>query len=225
MRLRMLYAAKWMNRSGVMARCRAPTLAYVLAAWCAGTPAAAALTHYDDESSWRAAAGATTTIGVPNIPQGAISMPQLGLSGAGAVGFSIPTFLAGPWDLAPGTTVMTAGGSGTWSREWTFTQPTVTAFAIDWLFNPSIQPGVLGADVYLGTTHVGSVSGAWQPASQIPGPPRFYGFTSSLPFNRVVIVAQGQSWGRAVMFSQIPSPGAVALFALAPLATRRRRRA
>jgi hypothetical protein len=219
----MLYAAKWMNRSGVMARCRAPTLAYVLAAWCAGTPAAAALTHYDDESSWRAAAGATTTIGAPNIPQGAIEMPQLGLSGAGAGGVPIPSFLVGPWNLPAGTTIMQVGVGGTWSDEWTFTQPTVTAFAVDWLFNPGIQPGFLGASAYLGTTHVGSVF--WQPASQIPGPPVFYGFTSSLPFNRVVITAAGQSWGRAVMFSQIPAPGTLALLALAPLATRGRRRA
>jgi hypothetical protein len=225
MKLPMSRIANPADHPGGKAWRSAPMLASAIAAWCAASPATAALTHYADEASWRAAAGATNTIGVPNIPQGAINMPQLGLSGAGAVGFSIPTFLAGPWDLAPGTTVMTAGGSGTWSREWTFTQPTVTAFAIDWLFNPSIQPGVLGADVYLGTTHVGSVSGAWQPASQIPGPPRFYGFTSSLPFNRVVIVAQGQSWGRAVMFSQIPAPGTLALLALAPLATRGRRRA
>ena len=210
------------RREGVAFRA-ASLLASSIAWFCAATPAAAALTHYADEASWRAAAGATTTIAVPNIPQGAINMQQLGLSGAGASGGPIPPFLVGPWNLPAGTSIMGAGGNGTWSRSWTFTQPIVTAFAIDWLFNPGIQTGVLGADVYLGTTHVGSVG--WQPASQIPGPPRFYGFTSSLPFNRVVITAQGQSWGRAVMFSQIPSPGALALLALAPLATRRRRRA
>jgi len=210
------------RREGVAFRA-ASLLASSIAWFCAATPAAAALTHYADEASWRAAAGATTTIGVPNIPQGAINMQQLGLSGAGAAGVPIPSFLAGAWSLPAGTTIMQVGVGGTWSTEWTFTQPTVTAFAIDWLFNPGIQTGVLGADVYLGTTHVGSVG--WQPASQIPGPPRFYGFTSSLPFNRVVITAQGQSWGRAVMFSQIPAPSALALLALAPLATRRQRRA
>ena len=203
---------------------RAASLLASSVAWLgAAMPAAAALTHYANEASWRAAVGATTTIGVPNIPQGAINMQQLGLSGAGAAGVPIPSFLAGAWSLPAGTTIMQVGVGGTWSTEWTFTQPTVTAFAIDWLFNPGIQTGVLGADVYLGTTHVGSVG--WQPTSQIPGPPRFYGFTSSLPFNRVVITAQGQSWGRAVMFSQIPAPSALALLALAPLATRRRRRA
>jgi hypothetical protein len=210
------------RREGVAFRA-ASLLASSIAWFCAATPAAAALTHYADEASWRAAAGATTTIGVPNIPQGAINMQQLGLSGAGASGGPIPPFLVSPWNLPAGTSIMGAGGNGTWSRSWTFTQPTVTAFAIDWLFNPYIQPGFLGASAYLGTTHVGSVF--WQPASQIPGPPVFYGFTSSLPFNRVVITAQGDSWGRAVMFSQIPSPGALALLALAPLATRGRRRA
>jgi hypothetical protein len=196
------------RREGVAFR-TASLLASSVAWLCAATPAAAALTHYANEASWRAAAGATTTIGAPNIPQGAIEMPQLGLSGAGAGGVPIPSFLVGPWNLPAGTTIMQVGVGGTWSDEWTFTQPTVTAFAIDWLCNPA--------------THVGSVF--WQPASQIPGPPVFYGFTSSLPFNRVVITAAGQSWGRAVMFSQIPSPGALALLALAPLATRRRRRA
>jgi hypothetical protein len=210
------------RREGVAFRA-ASLLASSIAWFCAATPAAAALTHYADEASWRAAAGATTTIGVPNIPQGAINMQQLGLSGAGASGGPIPPFLVSPWNLPAGTSIMGAGGNDTWSRSWTFTQPTVTAFAIDWLFNPYIQPGFLGASAYLGTTHVGSVF--WQPASQIPGPPVFYGFTSSLPFNRVVITAQGDSWGRAVMFSQIPAPGTLAILALAPLATRGRRRA
>ena len=218
-----LIAAKLPDRREGVAFRSASLLASVVAAWYAAAPASAALTHYADEASWRAAAGATTTIGVPNIPQGAINMQQLGLSSAGASGGPIPAFLVGPWNLPAGTTIMSAGESGTWSRSWTFTQPTVTAFAIDWLFNPGIQPGFLGASAYLGTTHVGSVF--WQPASQIPGPPVFYGFTSSLPFNRVVISAALPSWGRAVMFSQIPSPGAIALLALAPLATRRRRRA
>ena len=199
-------------------------LASGVAALCTATPVAAALTHYADEASWRAAAGATTMIGVPNIPQGVINMQQLGLSSAGAGGVSIPPFLVGPWNLPAGTTIMQAGIQQPWSSSWTFTQPIVTAFALDWLFQPG-SSGWLGADVYLGTTHVGSVSGAWQPATQIPGPPVFYGFTSSQPFNRVVMTAAGTSWGRAVMFSQIPAPGAIAVLGLAALATRRRRRA
>ena len=204
--------------------CALSVLASSIAALCTATPAAAALTHYANEASWRAAAGATTTIAVPNIPQGVTSIPQLGLSGAGAGGVPIPPFLVGPWNLPAGTTIWQAGINQVWSSEWTFTQPIVTAFALDWLFQPG-SSGWLGADVYLGGTHVGSVSGAWQPATQIPGPPVFYGFTSSQPFNRVVITAAGTSWGRAVMFSQIPAPGTIAALGLAALATRRRRRA
>jgi hypothetical protein len=64
----------------------------------------------------------------------------------------------------------------------------------------------------------------WEPASAFPGPTRFYGFTSTLPFNQVILVGTQVSWGRSVMFTQIPAPGAVALFALAPLVARRRRR-
>jgi hypothetical protein len=223
MRFGLFTAANLPGRRHGAACCALSVLASGIAALCTATPAAAALTHYANEASWRAAAGATTTIAVPNIPQGVTSIPQLGLSGAGAGGVPIPPFLVGPWNLPAGTTIWQAGINEVWSSEWTFTQPIVTAFALDWLFNPSIQPGFLGASVYLGTTHVGSVF--WQPASQIPGPPVFYGFTSSLPFNRVVITAAGQSWGRAVMFSQIPAPGAIAVLGLAALATRRRRRA
>ena len=36
--------------------------------WSAG--ASASITQFTDEASWRAAAGATTTIGVPDIPPG-----------------------------------------------------------------------------------------------------------------------------------------------------------
>jgi len=216
-------AANLPGRRHRAACCALSVLASSITALCTATPAAAALTHYANEASWRAAAGATTTIAVPNIPQGVTSIPQLGLSGAGAGGVPIPPFLVGPWNLPAGTTIWQAGINQDWSSQWKFTQPIVTAFALDWLFNPYIQPGFLGASVYLGTTHVGSVF--WQPATQIPGPPVFYGFTSSQPFNRVVITAVGTSWGRAVMFSQIPAPGAIAVLGLAALATRRRRRA
>ena len=195
-----------------------------LGAWCAAAPAGAALTFYQDEASWRAAAGATTTIGVPNVPQGEIYNPQLGLVGSGCIGWTVPSYLVAPWGVSPDTNIMWTGQSGVWTNAWTFNQPTVTAFAIDWLFLPA-SSGFLGADVYLGGTHVGSVSGAWQPATEVPGPTRFYGFTSSQPFNQVRVTAVGPSWGRAVMFSQIPAPGALAVLVLAPLATRGRRRA
>ena len=204
---------------------RAPSsLAALVAASAAAsalaTAANAALTSYADEASWRAAAGAVTTVAAPNIPSGGLYLPQLGLDAA-VVGTPIPSFLVDPWGLPAGTNVLQAGQNGqVWSRTFNFSQPIATAFAIDWLFRP--EQDILGVSAYFGSTHVGSLF--WEPASAFPGPPRFYGFTSTLPFSRVVLVGTQISWGRAVMFTQIPAPGAVALLALAPLASTRRRR-
>ena len=185
------------------------------------TAANAALTNYADEASWRAAAGAVTTVAAPNIPSGQLYLPELGI-GSSIVGTPIPSFLVDPWGLPAGTNVLRAGVDfQVWSRSFVFSQPIATAFAIDWLFRP--EQDILGVDVYFGSTLVGSMS--WEPpTSDFAGPPRFYGFTSTLPFNHVVLVGTHVSFGRAVMFTQIPAPGAVALFALAPLASTRRRR-
>jgi hypothetical protein len=185
------------------------------------TAANAALTNYADEASWRAAAGAVTTVAAPNIPAGLLSLPQLGLASSGVGAGPIPSYLIDPWGLPAGTNVFGTGVDGQpWSRSFNFTQPIATAFAIDWLFRP--EADILGASAYFGSTHVGSVF--WEPASDFPGPTRFYGFTSTLPFNQVILVGTHISFGRSVMFTQIPAPGAVALFALAPLAAVRRRR-
>lgn len=205
---------------------RAPSsLAALVAASAAAsalaTAANAALTSYADEASWRAAAGAVTTVAAPNIPSGGLYLPQLGLDADGVGGVPIPSILVDPWGLPAGTNVLQAGQNGqVWSRTFQFSQPIATAFAIDWLFRP--EQDILGVSAYFGSTHVGSLF--WEPASAFPGPPRFYGFTSTLPFSRVVLVGTQISWGRAVMFTQIPAPGAVALLALAPLASTRRRR-
>ena len=185
------------------------------------TAADAALTSYADEASWRAAAGAVTTVAAPNIPSGELYLPELGLD-ASIIGTPIPSFLVDPWGLPAGTNVLRAGVDGqVWSRSFVFSQPIATAFAIDWLFRPEFVQA-LGVSAYFGSTHVGSLF--WDPASAFPGPTRFYGFTSTLPFNHVVLTGTHVSFGRAVMFTQIPAPGAVALFALAPLAAVRRRR-
>ena len=201
---------------------RAPSsLAALVAVSAVASAADAALTNYADEASWRAAAGAVTTVAAPNIPSGLLYLPQLGLS-ADPVGTPIPSFLVDPWGLPAGTNVLRAGVDfQVWSRSFVFTQPIATAFAIDWLFRP--EQDILGVDVYFGSTLVGSMS--WEPpTSDFAGPPRFYGFTSTLPFNHVVLVGTHVSFGRAVMFTQIPAPGAMALLALAPLAAIRRRR-
>ncbi len=201
---------------------RAPSsLAALVAVSAVASAADAALTNYADEASWRAAAGAVTTVAAPNIPSGQFYLPELGIGG-GVGGTPIPSFLVDPWGLPAGTNVLRAGVDfQVWSRSFVFTQPIATAFAIDWLFRP--EQDILGVDVYFGSTLVGSMS--WEPpTSDFAGPPRFYGFTSTLPFSRVVLVGTHVSFGRSVMFTQIPAPGAVALFALAPLAAVRRRR-
>jgi hypothetical protein len=201
--------------------CAPSSLAALVAVSAAASAANAALTNYADEASWRAAAGAVTTVAAPNIPSGELYLPELGLD-ASIIGTPIPSFLVDPWGLPAGTNVLRAGVDGqVWSRSFVFSQPIATAFAIDWLFRPEFVQA-LGVDVYFGSTFVGSMS--WEPASAFPGPTRFYGFTSTLPFSRVVLVGTHVSFGRAVMFTQIPAPGAMALFALAPLASTRRRR-
>ena len=202
---------------------RAPSsLAALVAVSAAASAANAALTNYADEASWRAAAGAVTTVAAPNIPSGVLYLPQLGIVADGVYGGPIPSFLVDPWGLPAGTNVLGAGVDfQVWSRSFVFSQPIATAFAIDWLFRPEFVQA-LGVSAYFGSTHVGSLF--WDPASAFPGPTRFYGFTSTLPFSRVVLVGTHVSFGRAVMFTQIPAPGAVALFALAPLAAVRRRR-
>jgi hypothetical protein len=186
--------------------------------------ASAALTSYADEASWRAAAGAVTTVAAPNInlPTGSLYLPELGLDAAIGV-LPIPSFLVDPWGLPAGTNVLGAGSISTpWSRSLNFSQPIATAFAIDWLFNESFWPGQYNARFYYGGTLIGTVN--LEGSDGIPGPTRFYGFTSTLPFSRVVLSGISVSYGRAVMFTQIPAPGAVALLALAPLVAQRRRR-
>ena len=203
---------------------RAPSsLAALVAVSAVASAADAALTNYADEASWRAAAGAVTTVAAPNIPSGVLYLPQLGIVADGVYGGPIPSFLVDPWGLPAGTNVLGAGVDfQVWSRTFQFSQPIATAFAIDWLFNESFWPGQYNARFYYGGTLIGTVN--LEGSDGIPGPTRFYGFTSTLPFSRVVLSGISVSYGRAVMFTQIPAPGAVALFALAPLAAIRRRR-
>jgi hypothetical protein len=204
--------------------CAPLSLAGIATTIACAPQASAALTSYADEASWRAAAGAVTTVAAPNInlPTGSLYLPELGLAASIGVG-PIPSFLVDPWGLPAGTNVLGAGSISTpWSRDFVFAQPIATAFAIDWLFNESFWPGQYNARFYYGGTLIGTVN--LEGSDGIPGPTRFYGFTSTLPFNHVVLSGISISYGRAVMFTQIPAPGAVALFALAPLVAQRRRR-
>ena len=178
--------------------CASLSLAGIAATIACAPQASAALTSYADEASWRAAAGAVTTVAAPNIPSGGLYLPQLGLDAAVAT-FPIPAFLIEPWDLPAGTNVMGIGGwDGGWSSDFVFAEPIATSFAIDWLFNESFWPGQYSARFYRGSTLVGTVN--LEGSDGIPGPTRFYGFTSTLPFSRVATLPPCRpptaSWAR-----------------------------
>ncbi len=69
---------------------------------------------------------------------------------------------------------------------------------------------------------LGSVS--WLGAENGDYSTHFFGLISTEPFTRVSFYSNTIFWAREVMFTQIPTPSAVALLVLAPLASRRRRR-
>ena len=185
----------------------------------AASSASAEVVNYTDKAAWLGAAGAITTIGVPNVPAGVLNNTYLplglNLSGTGISGGAIPNEFADIWGVPQGTNVFIGSASGMWQ----FSAPFATSFAMEWLFWVPMT-----AHVYYGLTWLGSVS--WPADPQGDYSPKFWGLTSSTPFTRVVISGGTPfpAYGKTVMFSQIPAPGALALLALAPLASRRRRR-
>ena len=96
--------------------------------------ASASITQFTDEASWRAAAGATTTIGVPDIPPGTHPEAFAG-SGLQSVSLYGRTLGLGHEDVAYalgvplGTTVF----SRTADSIYTFSTP-INAFAQQWLY-------------------------------------------------------------------------------------------
>lgn len=178
----------------------------------------AEVVNYTDKAAWLGAAGPITTIGVPNVPLGIPDnyyLPLgLNMSGTGMSGGAIPNEFAGPWGVPLGTTVF----GGPTHQMWQFSSPYATSFAMEWLFFVPVT-----AHVYYGLTWLGSVN--WPANPQGDFSTRFYGLTSTTPFTRISISGSSSfpSYGKTVMFSQIPAPGALALLALAPLASRRRR--
>ena len=199
----------------------APLIAGAILAAALPTAAFATVVNYmgEAESEWHSAAGAITTLGVPDIPLGypvpwALSH-GLNLSGAGLTGGSIEPFLAKPWGVPLGTVVFWGDLGG--ETNWAFTQPIATAFAFRWLFFAPVE-----ATVWYGNTFLGSVN--WPAPAPNEYTPNFYGLTSTEPFNRVIMFGyEGPTFGHSIMFSQIPSPGALALLVFAPIASRRRR--
>lgn len=187
--------------------------------WSAG--ASASITQFTDEASWRAAAGATTTIGVPDIPPGTHPEAFAG-SGLQSVSLYGRTLGLGYEDVAYalgvplGTTVF----SRTADSIYTFSTP-INAFAQQWLY---YQPQTL---ILL---NQGSIVGSfqWFPDPPDPWPAtKFYGFTSTVVFDQVYSFNFNlPHYGTQIMFTQIvPAPaGGLCLLGLMAGGRCRRRR-
>ena len=182
---------------------------------------AASLVLYTDRAAWEAAAGQVSTIGVPDIvPESQLGQyASLGIDlGAALWGSPVPRHWAEDWGLAEGTTVF-KGLLGANMSSMYFSHP-VTAFSFDWLF---FQPQQL----WVGVGQV--VSGSITLPEDVPFVyvPTFYGIISTVPFRNLTIYPwcdQISCWGTSISFTAAPSPGAVALLGIAPLAFGRRRR-
>lgn len=187
--------------------------------WSAG--ASASITQFTDEASWRAAAGATTTIGVPDIPPGTHPEAFAG-SGLQSVSLYGRTLGLGHEDVAYalgvplGTTVF----SRTADSIYIFSTP-INAFAQQWLY---YQPQTL---ILLDQ---GSIVGSfqWFPDPPDPWPAtKFYGFTSTVAFDQVYSFNFNlPHYGTQIMFTQIvPAPaGGLCLLGLMAGGRCRRRR-
>jgi hypothetical protein len=192
----------------------------VAGVWSAG--ASAAITQFTDEASWRAAAGATTTIGVPDIPP---AFPQGAFAGSGlqsvvlgglslGLGYEDVAYALG---VPLGTTVF----ASTADSIYTFSTP-INAFAQQWLY---YQPQTL---ILL---NQGSIVGSfqWFPDPPDPWPAtKFYGFMSTVAFDQVYSFNWSlPHYGTQIMFTQIvPAPaGGLCVLLGGAFARRRRPRA
>jgi hypothetical protein len=194
----------------------------VAGVWSAG--ASASITQFTDEASWRAAAGATTTIGVPDIPPG--THPEAfagsGLQSVNLYGLTlVPPMehVAYALGVPMGTTIFAGGGS---DLNYTFSAP-INAFAQQWLY---YQPQTLV--LYSQSTVVGYFQ--WVPDVPDPWPAtKFYGFTSTVAFDRVFSFSSSYQpyYGTQIMFTQIvPAPaGGLCVLLGGAFARRRRLRA
>ena len=188
-----------------------------LAAGLAATTASATVVNYTDKAAWLSAAGSITTIGGPNIPYGDLDYDQLGVTSFGFYGLPIPYELEEIWGAPPGTIGFASVGNSAYFH---FSSPYATALAVEFAFVQSVS-----VTISYGSSYVGQVIWPGLPVGDYT--PRFFGLTSTAPFSNLTI-SNGNgttiSYGTTVMFSQIPAPSGVALLALAPIASRRRRR-
>lgn len=171
---------------------------------------------YHSRTAWESAAGAITSIGIPNVPSGVLihTYSALGVVDFSLFGKDIPDYFADIWGVPLGTNVYWSDGN--FSPDIQFASP-ITAVALDWL---SIPQATLG--ITYGSTVIGGISVPPMPTGDYNT--RFIGVISTTPFNRFVMSSQSTFWAREVMFSQIPAPSVAVLLSLAPLASRRRRR-
>jgi hypothetical protein len=190
--------------------------------WSAQT--SASIMQFTDEASWRAAAGATTTIGVPDIPPGTHpgAFAGSGLQSVNLYGLTlVPPMehVAYALGVPMGTTIFAGGGS---DLNYTFAAP-INAFAQQWLY---YQPQTLV--LYSQSTVVGCFQ--WVPDAPDPWPAtKFYGFTSTVAFDRVFSFSSSYQpyYGTQIMFTQIvpaPAGGLCLLGLMAGGRCRRRRR-
>ena len=187
--------------------------------WSVG--ASASITQFADEASWRAAAGATTTIGVPDIPPGTHPEAFAG-SGLQSVSLYGRTLGLGYEDVAYalgvplGTTVF----SRTADSIYTFSTP-INAFAQQWLYYQPQTLILLNQGVIVGSFQ-------WFPDPPDPWPAtKFYGFTSTVAFDQVYSFNWNlPHYGTQIMFTQIvPAPaGGFCLLGLMAGGRCRRRR-
>jgi hypothetical protein len=192
----------------------------VASVWSA--QASATITQFTDEASWRAAAGAATTIGVPEIPP---AFPQGAFAGSGLQSVNLYglTLGLGHEDVAfalgvpLGTTVFADAGDAIY----TFASP-INAFAQQWLYYQRQTLVLLNQGTVVGSFQ-------WLPDPPNPWPAtKFYGFTSTVAFDQVYSFNINlPHYGTQIMFTQIvPSPaGGLPLIGLMASGRRSRRRA
>jgi len=197
------------------------TVAALSAIACATQGANAELTQYTDQANWRLAAGLVNSIEAIDLP---VVLPEDHFieSGVtlGAVFSSIgPSWIEPLWGLPVGSRVFSGGGLA--PMNFRFTAP-VTAFSMEWAWREAVNYHLFKGDDLIGY-------GQWLPQELSLENPPFYGFTSTVEFDRISLQTywspSGGQYGRAVHFTQVvPAPAAcLVLFCAFPRAVRRRR--
>ncbi len=74
--------------------------------------ASGAIVVYTDRAAWQSAAGATTTIGVPDVPSGVLNThyTSLGVNNCSLLSMPLPDEFADSWGVPLGTNVFVGGG-------------------------------------------------------------------------------------------------------------------